>query len=265
MSPEHKPQQYGISQDLQIVDNLFTDYTRAATRLDKDADFAREVRSMSDRLVKPQIGRWGQLQEWETDRDSRYCNHRHIQHLFAAFPGSQISAEKTPELAEAAVKSLEARGEGSTGWSRAWRISIFARLLKPDLAYRQLSSMPWFGTWGGLHDHLIWEGKKQIDAPCGYASGFCEVLLQSHQTLDQKDNSYIIHLLPALPKAWPAGKVKGMRARGGFEVDMEWKNGKLTQAKVRNISNANEKCTVRYGNATTEINIPQGASRDITM
>jgi len=261
MSPEHKPQQYGISQDLQIVQNLFTDYTRAAKRLNKDADFTQQVRSMSDRLVKPQIGRWGQLQEWETDRDSRYCTHRHIQHLFAAFPGSQISAAKTPELAEAAVKSLEARGVGSTGWSRVWRINIFARLQRPELAYRQLSAIPWFGTWGGLHDHLMWEGKKQIDAPCGYASGVCEVLLQSHEPLDQSDSSYLVHLLPALPKEWPAGKVKGLRARGGFEVDMEWEDGKLAQAVIRGVSNSDDNCTVMYNGKTMKFKIAKGKSK----
>jgi len=255
MSPEHKPQQYGISQDLEIVQNLFTDYTRAATRLNKDADFSRQVLSMSDRLVKPQIGRWGQLQEWETDRDSRYCTHRHIQHLFAAFPGTQISALKTPELADAAVKSLEARGVGRSGWSKAWRISIFARLQKPELAYRQLRA-----TLAGFHDHLIWEGRNQIDAPCGYASGVCEILLQSHEPLDESDSSYLIHLLPALPKAWPHGKVKGLRARGGFEVDMQWKDGKLTQAVLRGISNNPGIVKVRYGQEISTFTLDSGES-----
>ncbi len=263
MSPEHKPKQYGISQDRQIVHNLFTDYARAASRRKLDADFKRQVLAMRDRLVKPRIGRWGQLQEWENDHDSRYCTHRHIQHLFAAFSGSQISASQTPELANAAVKSLEARGHGRSGWSKVWRISIFARLRRPELAYRQLSNMLWSGPFGRFHDHLMWEGKKQIDAPCGYASGVCEILLQSHETLDETDGRYVIHLLPALPGAWPEGKVKGLLARGGYEIDIKWKDGKLTQAVIRNVSSPNGECVVRYGGITRTITLPKGMSRSV--
>jgi alpha-L-fucosidase 2 len=227
MSPEHKPPQYGISQDVQIVHNLFTDYLAASKRLNADETFRKEVTDLRGRLLPIKIGRWGQIQEWERDRDSRYCNHRHIQHLFAAFPGSQIGVD-TPELAEAAITSLEARGMGSTGWSQAWRINIFARLGRADLVERQLRS-----TLRGLHEHLIWQGKQQIDAPCGYAAGVCEALLQSHVPLDDKDSQFEVHLLPALPPAWQAGRVKGLRARGGLTVDIEWKDGKVTDFTIR--------------------------------
>lgn len=254
-SPEHKPEQFGITQDLEMVDNLFADYIAAAKRLGTDADFKRQVEDLQKRLTPIQIGRWGQIQEWEPDRDSRCCTHRHIQHLFAAFPGHRICPEQTPELAAAAVTSLEARGSGSHGWSKAWRMSIFARLQKPELFYRQLRLTP-----RGFHDTLVWEGHQQIDAPCGYASGVCEALLQSHRTLDERDSQYLIHLLPALPKAWPTGRVKGLRARGGFEVDMEWADGQLIQAVIRNVAATEDTCTLRYGEKSQKVEVGRGES-----
>jgi len=255
-SPEHKPEQFGITQDLEMVDNLFADTIAAAKRLGVDTDFGRKVEDLQKRLTPIQIGRWGQLQEWEPDRDSRYCTHRHIQHLFAAFPGHRICPEQTPELTAAAVTSLEARGTGSSGWSKAWRMSIFARLQKPELFYRQLRLTP-----RGFHDTLVWEGHQQIDAPCGYASGVCEALLQSHRTLDEGDRQYLIHLLPALPKAWPTGRVKGLRARGGFEVDLEWADGQLTQAVIRNVAATEDTCTLQYGQKSTKVKVSRGESQ----
>lgn len=252
MSPEHKPQQFGISQDLQMVRNCFTDFIAASTRLDRDRAFRGQVRELRGRLIPIRIGRWGQLQEWERDRDSRYCTHRHIQHLFAAFPGSEISAG-TPELARAAVTSLEARGRGRSGWSQVWRASIFARIGRPDLAYRQLRS-----ALRGFHPHLIWQGKSQVDAPCGYAAGVCEMLLQSHCALDDSDSRYRIDLLPALPTAWPRGRIAGLRARGGFEVDIAWNDGALTRATIRNVGSPSQQCTVRYRDRQATLTIPRG-------
>ena len=259
MSPEHKPKQYGVAQDREMVYNLLTNYLAAAARLDHDANFAKQVQDLRAHIVPPKIGRWGQLQEWEIDRDSRYCEHRHMMHLFAAFPGNEITASRTPELAEAAVRSLVARGPGRTGWSQAWRISMYARLRRPDMAYRSLAS-----TVGSLHDNLIWQGKQQIDAPCGYASGVCEVLLQSDKPLDGEARRYEIDLLPALPEQWPAGRVQGLRARGGFQVDMDWKDGKLTRATIHNVSSPSDKCTIRYNGATTTLTIPKGESKVFT-
>lgn len=256
MSPEHKPEQYGITQDVEMVDNLFADTLAAAKRLSVDLGFEQKVQDLQNRLIPIRIGRWGQIQEWEPDRDSRYCTHRHIQHLFAAFPGRQICPKETPELAAAAITSLEARGTGRSGWSKAWRMSIFARLQKPDLFYRQLRLTP-----RGFHDTLVWEGKQQVDAPCGYVSGVCEALLQSHRTLDQRDSQYLVHLLPALPKAWPTGRVKGLRARGGYEVDMEWTDGQLTEAVIRNVAAPKDTCTLQYGQKQQKIKIASGESR----
>lgn len=252
MSPEHKPPQYGLSQDMQLVHNLFTDFIAASKRLDKDGAFRQEVLDMRKRLLPIKIGRWGQIQEWERDRDSRYSTHRHHHQMIAAFPGSQIT-DQTPELAQAVVTGLEARSRGASGWSQAWRISLFARVGRPDLAYRQVRvALP------GFHSHLIWEGKNQIDAPAGYASGVCEMLLQSHKPLDDTDSRFLIELLPALPDAWPKGTIRGLRARGGYEVDMQWAEGKLLQASIRNVSSPSDQATVRYGARTETLTVPRG-------
>ena len=116
----------------------------------------------------------------------------------------------------------------------------------------------------GFHDNLIWEGKQQIDAPCGYASGVCELLLQSHKPLDNAAGRFEIDLLPALPKEWPTGSIKGLRARGGYEVDIDWQDGKLTRATLRNVSSPIGDCTVRYKSLVTKIAIPPGESRQFT-
>lgn len=259
MSPEHKPPQYGISQDIQLVHNLFTDYVAASKRLGQDDAFRETVADMRSRLLPIKIGRWGQIQEWERDRDSRYSTHRHMHQMIAAFPGSQITPD-TPELAQAVVTGLEARGTGSgVGWSQVWRINHFARLRRPDLAYRQVRiALP------GFHDHLIWQSKNQIDAPAGYASGVCEMLLQSHRPLAEDDSRFLIELLPALPSAWPAGRIQGLRARGGYEIDMEWNDGKLTRALIKNVASSSVTCAVRYGDVTKEIVVPQGEARAFT-
>lgn len=258
-SPEHGPFQYGIAQDREMVCQMLTDYLSESTRLQCDADFAKQVENLRAGIVPPKIGRWGQLQEWEVDRDSRYCWHRHMMHVFAAFPGRAINPSDTPELAAAAIKSLKTRGDGSASWSKAWRASLYARLHQPDLAYQALSTVV-----GTFEDNLISAGKHQIDAPCGYASGVCEMLLQSYKPLDTAASRFEIDLLPALPKEWPTGSVKGLRARGGYEVDIDWKDGKLTKAMIRNVSSPESECTVRYGKVTTKLAVPKGESKKFT-
>jgi len=258
-SPEHKPMQYGLSHDGQLVHSLFSDFMAASNRLGQDADFRTEVEQMRSRLLPMQIGRWGQLQEWEADRDSRYCVHRHINHLIAAYPDNRITPDAAPELSQAVITGLEARGIGGTGWSKVWRMPIFARLREPELLGRQLRA-----SLRDFHDHLIWESYSQIDAPAGYTAGIVEALLQSHETVADDDSRFVIHLLPALPPSWQHGRVNGLRARGGFEVDLEWQDGKLTRAAIRNITSPVENAVVRIGNETREITIARGAEADIT-
>ncbi len=231
-SPEHGPHEDGVSFDQQLVWDLFTNFLEASQTLGVDGDLQRKIASMKPHLLGPQIGKWGQLQEWMVDRDDPTDKHRHLSHLIAVHPGRQISPLTTPELAAAAKVSMNARGDGATGWSKAWKINIWARLHDGDRAYKLLSEQ----LRGNYYQNLFgFHPPFQIDGNFGYASGLCEMLLQSHMGQ--------IHLLPSLPKAWPDGKIHGVRARGGFELDIDWQRGILTQAVIR--SKQGQPCRIR--------------------
>ncbi len=231
-SPEHGPREDGVSFDQQLVWDLFTNFLEASVTLGADGDLQRQIASMKPRLLGPQIGKWGQLQEWMVDRDDPKDKHRHLSHLIAVHPGRQISPLTTPELAEAAKVSMNARGDGATGWSKAWKINIWARLHDGDRAYKLLSEQ----LRGNYYQNLFgFHPPFQIDGNFGYASGLCEMLLQSHMGQ--------LHLLPSMPKAWPDGKIHGIQARGGFELDIDWRRRALTRAMIR--SKQGRPCRIR--------------------
>ena len=264
-SPEHGPAEEGVTYDQEIIYDLFTNTIEAADVLGHDKEFRDHIFGLRDKLLKPKIGRWGQLQEWEADKDDPKDDHRHVSHLFALYPGRQITRANTPELAEAAKVSLQARGDKSTGWSRAWKINFWARLWDGDHAYTMLQSLlnvvhgtkTIYGDSGaGVYPNLFDSHPPfQIDGNFGATAGICEMLVQSHTGR--------IHLLPALPKAWPTGKVSGICARGGFEVDLVWDNGRLTKAVIH--SRAGLPCQVFYGHKSWALDTSAGKSYPLKL
>jgi alpha-L-fucosidase 2 len=261
ISPENKhPANVAIcagpTMDTQIIRDLFDQCASAAEILGIDKDFAARLVETQKRLAPMQIGKAGQLQEWldDWDLEAPERQHRHVSHLYGLFPSNQIT-QNTPDLFAAARKTLELRGDVGTGWSLAWKINFWARLRDGDRAYVLLQKAltpvyaKEFGGGGGVYRNLFDAHPPfQIDGNFGATSGIVEMLLQSH--------TGEIKLLPALPKAWPNGSVSGLRARGGFEIDIEWKNSALDHATIKSITGSD--CHLRYRAKTKRLHLKPG-------
>lgn len=254
-SPEHGGISEGASMDHQIAWDILNNCIKAAEVLGIDDEFTANAKLTRDAILKPKIGSWGQLQEWTEDVDDPKSDHRHVSHLFAVHPGNQISTAQTPELAEAARVTLNARGDSGTGWSRAWKMNFWARLNDGNRSHKMLKNLlkpvsdtsVEMSTAGGTYSNLLCAHPPfQLDGNMGGASGMVEMLLQSQ--------SGIVELLPSLPEAWPTGEVKGLKARGGFEIDILWKDGLVEEAKIKGKPNQSGELKVNNDRLTFHLN-----------
>ena len=259
-SPEHGPREDGVMMDQQLVWDLFQNYLEIAKVLNIDSVYQQKVAAMQLQLAPNKIGKWGQLQEWQEDRDDPDDEHRHTSHLFAVYPGRQISISITPELAQGAILSLRSRsgnygrnentpstaestvGDSRRSWTWPWRGALWARLGEGERAGIMLRGLLTYNTLPNLFCN---HPPFQLDGNLGIPAAMAEMLLQSHTD--------VIHLLPAIPEKWAAkGTFSGLRARGGYEVDCSWSDGKVSDYKIYSSKPSTVK--VRINDELKEIN-----------
>jgi alpha-L-fucosidase 2 len=257
----------GPTVDMQQLRELFGNTAKAGEVLGVDEELRRELTDKRKRLAPNQIGPDGRLQEWLKPYPEPEPHHRHVSPLYGLHPYGEITPEGTPDLAQACRKLLEGRGDEGTGWSLAWKINFWARLGDGDRAFKLFkmllrpvasSAMNYMGGGGSSDNLFCFHPPFQIDGNFGGCAGIAEMLLQSQSLSADSKGEYQIDLLPALPKAWPAGSVKGLCARGGFEVDMDWNQGKLISAIVR--SKLGQPVIIRYKDHRCILNLEAGKS-----
>lgn len=276
--PSNSPEQGGLvmgpTMDREIVRTLFGEVEAAARLLNVDGPLREQLAGLRRQIAPHQVGRYGQLQEWMEDKDDPKNEHRHVSHLWAVYPGAEITPYGTPDLFKAARQSLLYRGDAATGWSMGWKVNLWARFLDGDHAYRILQNLiapasdkpPHAGLYANLFDA---HPPFQIDGNFGATAGIAEMLLQSqdpHATPTslspvESGDAAFLHLLPALPSALPDGKVSGLLARGGLEVSIAWQNGKLTKATFT--AKQSKSVKVRYAGREKEIQAKSGQTYEV--
>jgi len=276
--PSNSPEQGGLvmgpTMDRQIVRALFGETIAAGQILNVDSDFRSRLANLRKQIAPNQVGRYGQLQEWMEDKDDPKNEHRHVSHLWGVYPGSEITPYGTPDLFKAARQSLVFRGDAATGWSMGWKINLWARFLDGDHAYKILQNLitpasdkpAHAGLFANLFDA---HPPFQIDGNFGATAGIAEMLLQSDDpygtptslTPVQTGDAAFLHLLPALPSAFPEGDVRGLRARGGLEVAIAWQDGKLVKATFN--SKESKPVKIRYAGREKEIQAKAGQTYEL--